>query len=72
MMKNASTLTFLSVILFSLAVLVSGCAQLGETKAEASRRHKRVFRINRQAMMADIDTVMLTDQPSKLTGKRLP
>ena len=71
-MKNASILTFLGVILFSLAVLVSGCAQPGETKAESSRRHKRAFRINHQEMMADIDTVFLTDQPSKLTNKRIP
>ncbi|UCG47844.1 MAG: hypothetical protein JSU94_20495 [Phycisphaerales bacterium] len=46
--------------------------QLGETRAEGSRRHRRVLRINRQEMMADIDRLLLLDRPSKLTDKRIP
>ena len=46
--------------------------QLGETEAEGNRRHRRVFRTNRQEMMADIDRVLLIDQPSRLTDKRIP
>jgi hypothetical protein len=47
-------------------------AQLGETEAEAHRRHLRVSRINRQQLMDDIDKVLLLDKPSKLTDKRIP
>jgi len=46
--------------------------QLGETKAEGHRRHKRALRINRQEFMADLDALMLLDKPSRLTDKRIP
>jgi hypothetical protein len=36
------------------------------------RRHRRVLRINRQGMLADIDRALLLDKPSKLTGDRIP
>jgi hypothetical protein len=47
-------------------------AQLGETEAEGRRRRIRNNRINQQQMMADIDSVLLLDKPSKLTDKRMP
>ena len=66
----------LSIILWALVFVPFGCGafwdQSGETVAEGHRRHKRVLRINRQEMMADIDKVMLLDKPSKLTDKRIP
>jgi len=51
-----------------------GCSisQPGETAAEGHRRHQRVVRINQQELMADIDTVLMLDEPSKLTDKRIP
>jgi hypothetical protein len=62
------------VILGIFLVLPFGCSstQLGETAAERNRRHKRVQRINQEQMMADIDMVLLLDQPSTLTDKRIP
>jgi hypothetical protein len=65
----------LSIILCVLLFLPCGCSffnQSGETTAEGHRRHKRVLRRNRQEMMADIDRVLLLDEPSKLTDKRIP
>ena len=64
----------LAALLCVFVCLPFGCAvdQLGETRAEGSRRHRRVLRINRQEMMADIDRALLLDQPSKLTDKRIP
>jgi hypothetical protein len=64
----------LTVVLCALVVAACGCAsdQMGETTAEGRRRHQRNLRINRQEMMADIDTVLLLDKPSKLTDKRIP
>jgi len=67
-------------VILVVAMLVSvfmplGCSSLsqpGETAAEGSRRHDRVARINNQEMMADIDKVLMLDEPSKLTDKRIP
>jgi len=76
MMKNVSICkVILSIILCVFVFLPLGCRsswQLGETATESSRRHKRVLRINRQDMMADIDKVLLLDKPSTLTDKRIP
>lgn len=56
-----------------LAYLGSGeeFAQPGETEAEMLRRHARIKRIRRQQVLEDIDKVLLLDQPSKLTDKRM-
>lgn len=65
--------TMLAVMLCFWIFWSCGCgAQLGETRAEGSRRHKRVLRVNSQQLMADIDKALLLDKPSKLTDKRIP
>lgn len=76
-MKRVSALgckVILAVVLGIFIVLPYGCSstQLGETAAESHRRHKRVLRTNQQELMEDIDMVLLLDQPSKLTDKRIP
>ena len=63
------------VVLCALFLVPLGCTsydQVGETTAEGHRRHQRTVRINQQEMMADIDTALLLDRPSKLTDKRTP
>ena len=77
MMKNVSVSVckvVLPVILLVLVFMPFGCSssQPGETSAEGNRRHKRMARINQQEMMADIDAVLMLDEPSKLTDKRIP
>ncbi len=64
----------LALILCVLVFLNFGCSskQLGETKAEVRRKHKRVLRTNYREMMRDIDKVLLLDEPSKLSDKRIP
>ncbi len=64
----------LPVILLVLVFMPFGCSssQPGETSAEGHRRHRRMARINQQEMMADTDTVLMLDEPSKLTDKRIP
>ena len=77
-MKSVSISICTVVLVVALLVLVFmpfGCSsfsQPGETAAEGHRRHQRVARINQQELMADIDTVLLIDEPSKLTDKRIP
>jgi hypothetical protein len=75
MMKSISICKIILAVIFCvLAFLPLGCSseQLGETTTEGSRRHKRVLSINQSELMSDIDKVLLFDQPSKLTDKRIP
>jgi hypothetical protein len=75
LMKSVSVCkVILPVILLVLVFMPFGCSssQPGETAAEGHRRHRRMVRINQQEMMADIDTVLMLDEPSKLTDKRIP
>ena len=65
----------LAFVLCLFAASVCGCSSMkhpGETTAETNRRHKRVLRLNRQGMLADIDRALMLDRPSKLTDKRIP
>lgn len=65
----------LLTILFCISVfLLTGCSseQMGETTAEGQRRHQRNLRLNHQEMMADIDSFLLLDEPSRLSDKRIP
>ncbi len=75
-MKSVSLCrVILTVVLGVLFMLPGGCSsyeQPGETAAEGRRRHLRNSRINQQEMMADLDKVMQTDRPSRLTDKRIP
>jgi hypothetical protein len=76
MMKSVSICkVILPVILLVLVFVPFGCnsfSQPGETAAEGHRRHQRVARINQQELMADIDMVLMLDEPSRLTDKRIP
>jgi len=58
-------------ILCALLLLLAGCSQPGETAAEGHRRHLRNLSIDRQQIMQDVDKTLLTDQPSKLTERRI-
>jgi hypothetical protein len=71
---NFTCKVVLALILCALVFLHFGCSskQLGETRAEGRRRHKRVIRTNQQELMRDIDRALLLDEPSKLTDKRIP
>ena len=65
----------LGIVLCALVFWLSGCGhgeQLGETKAEVSRRHLRRDRLNQRELAGDIDNILLLDEPSKLTEKRIP
>ncbi len=62
----------LALMLCTAAFLTTGCTGMGETRAEAKRRHSRVLRMNNKELGDDVDMVLLLDRPSMLTDKRLP
>ena len=72
-MKKFSVLTILVLVLCCVSLWLGGCSttQPGETAAEGQRRHSRVFRVNQEMLMQDIDRAMQTDQPSKLSPMRV-
>ncbi len=72
MMKKAFGSIILGIILYVLVVGVSGCTQPGETAAEGHRRHLRNLSVNQQELVRDTDKLILSDEPSKLTDKRMP
>jgi hypothetical protein len=76
MMKSVSVCKVILVAALLVLVFIPfGCSsfsQPGETIAEGHRRHLRTARINQQELMADIDTALMFDEPSRLTDKRIP
>ena len=72
--KNSALRVSALAALLCLVALFAGCSwqQPGETVAETNRRHKRVLRLNSQAMTSDVDRVLQLDQPSKLTDLHVP
>jgi hypothetical protein len=78
MMKSVSVSVCKLILVVTVMVFVFmpfGCnslSQPGETAAEGNRRHNRVARINQQEMMADVDAVLMLDEPSRLSDKRMP
>ena len=69
--KNGVCKAVWGIVLCALVVWLAGCAQPGETTAEGHRRHLRNLRINQQQLVEDVDTAMLSDEPSKLSDKRV-
>jgi len=65
---------FLGVVLVIFVCWLSGCKspQPGETAAEGRRRHIHNLEINNQELIHDIDYALLFDEPSRLTGLRMP
>ena len=74
-MKNNAGLVLL-VMLLGIVLCVAGCSSStiigqGETAAEGHRRHLRQAEITRQQLADDIDAVLLTDQPTRLSDIRV-
>ncbi|MBP8910101.1 MAG: hypothetical protein KBI32_01195 [Phycisphaerae bacterium] len=65
---------FALVFMCTLVTWLAGCGsgQPGETRAEVSRRHDRIQRLNASMMRSDMDKALLLDRPSRLTDKRIP
>ncbi|MFH1616290.1 MAG: hypothetical protein ABIG61_14535 [Planctomycetota bacterium] len=60
----------LAVLLFVLGIGLCGCSAIhgqGEAVDEGHRRHMRQLRLEMQMLADDIDAMLLTDRPSRLT-----
>jgi hypothetical protein len=72
--KNKAVLVLLAMLL-GVVLCVVGCSSMiigqGETAAEGHRRHLRQANITRQQLADDVDAVLLTDQPTRLSDKRV-
>jgi hypothetical protein len=66
-MKRVLVSILLAFVLSIIGLSVSGCHGLGETSAERSDDHKRQMRLNNQMLTDDIDAILQTDRPSRLS-----
>ena len=76
-MKNATVCVFrliLLIVFCSFILFIAGCkgAQPGRTAAEVEQDRIRKKRIEGQQLREEIDKVLLTDKPSRLSDKRVP
>jgi hypothetical protein len=76
-MKNATVCVFrliLLIVFCSVILSLAGCegAQPGRTAAEVEQGRIRKKRIEEEQLREDIDKVLLTDKPSRLSDKRVP
>ncbi len=73
-MKNNAGLILL-VILLGCILCFAGCGSTiigqGETAAEGQRRHLRQLELSRQQLADDFDALLLMDQPTRLSDKRI-
>ena len=55
------------------AICMMGCTRgtPGETAAEVKRRHIDIVHNNMQQLQSDVDTVLMLDQPSKLSDRHI-
>jgi hypothetical protein len=70
-MMRKAVLMILAVVLFALTIYLSGCSQPGETLAEGHRRHIRNLKLNQQSLSKDIDSLMLLEEPSRLSDIKI-
>ena len=63
----------LGVVLCMMVFWLGACSRshLGKTTEEIKRDHIRNARLDRQQLAEDIDSLLLIDEPSKLTDKRI-
>ena len=61
------------IMLLAIVFLAPGCCVhgQGETAAEGHIRHKRVLNTAAQQLADDVDTVLLFDEPSRLSERRV-
>lgn len=62
----------LAVMLCVVTLVATGCTGMGETRAEAKRRHSRVLHLGTRGFGEDVDMALMLDRPSRLTEMRLP
>jgi outer membrane murein-binding lipoprotein Lpp len=64
-----------AVVLISILLSIAGCGsyeRMGETNAELKRRHARMDRLRRHAMMEDLEALFLMDKHMSTTERTIP
>ena len=56
-------------VLCSVGLCLSGCGTPGQTSAEVHRRQGNALRTNQLQLQDDVDTVLMVEQPSRLSDK---
>ena len=69
-MRKLILVIFLSIVF----LMPFGCSldQMGESAAEANRRHLRILRLYQPEIVTDFDQLLFFDRPSRLTERRIP
>ena len=69
-MRKVILVIFLSIVF----LMPLGCSmdQMGESAAEANRRHWRVLRLYEPELVTDFDQLLFLDRPCRLTERRIP
>ena len=62
----------LALALCVIVLSSTGCAGMGETRAEGRRNFRRTVRLNTAELRSDINMALMLDEPSRLTDRRLP
>ncbi len=77
-MRNVLFSRCLRVVVFGCvlgfaAICMIGCTREapGETAAEVKRRHINIVHSDMQQLQSDVDTVIMLDQPSKLSDRHI-
>ena len=64
--------TTLTIMLISLALLLTGCQTLNNDREQNIRHYSRIADLNRRMFNEDIETFFLLDRPSRLTDVHIP
>ena len=72
-MKNSAGVIIL-VVLTALVFSLAGCGPIhgqGETADEGHRRHMRQLKLEKDMLIDDVDAVLHTDRPTRLSRKTI-
>ena len=64
---GCSRATICLCVLALFTVALAGCGTLAETSDEVGIRHTLINKTNTKQMQDDLDTVLMLEQPSRLT-----
>jgi hypothetical protein len=68
--KFKPIVTLLGITIAAIMILsLTGCSSQGMTSSEIHQAHMRSIRVDMLQMQEDVDSMLLIDQPSRLSDK---